>query len=147
DRALRLRVGHRLGGERGLAHAGLAREQHHPARTPDGGIDGRTQRADDQPPPDKHVCRHTPILARQARSVYIAGRPEHAVHAMPTIIVDDLDARMAEIAERGLEPTQRETYVNGVRKITYVDPDGNEMGFRRGPRLTGAGAASHPPAP
>ena len=66
DRALRLRVGHRLGGERGLAHAGLARKQHNPARTRDGGIDGRTQRAGNQPPPDKHVRRHTPILARQA---------------------------------------------------------------------------------
>jgi len=31
-------------------------------------------------------------------------------------------------AKRG-EPAQRETYPNGVRKITYVDPDGNEIGF------------------
>src|SRR2546430_11804141 len=26
------------------------------------GVDRRTQRADGQPPPDKHVCRHTPIM-------------------------------------------------------------------------------------
>ena len=63
------------------------------------------------------------------RSVYIVQRPEHAGHAMHTIIVDDLDGQVAGIAQRGLEPAQRETYPNGVRKITYVDPDGNEIGF------------------
>jgi predicted enzyme related to lactoylglutathione lyase len=63
------------------------------------------------------------------RSVYIVQRPEHAGHAMHTIIVDDLDTLLAEIAQRGLEPAQRETYGNGVRKTTYVDPDGNEIGF------------------
>src|SRR6266568_2105974 len=61
-RAARLRVRHRLGGERGLAHARLTREQDDPARAPGGGVDRRTQRADRQPPPDKHVPRHTPIL-------------------------------------------------------------------------------------
>ena len=49
--------------------------------------------------------------------------------ARQTIIVDDLDSRVAGIAQRGLEPAQRETYPNGVRKITYIDPDGNEIGF------------------
>jgi len=68
------------------------------------------------------------------RSVYIVQRPEHAGHAMHTIIVDDLDGRVAGIAQRGLEPAQRETYPNGVRKITYVDPDGNEIGFGGVPR-------------
>jgi hypothetical protein len=63
------------------------------------------------------------------RSVYIEQRPERAGHAMHTVIVDDLDARVAQIADRGLEPTNRETYSNGVRKIIYCDPDGNEIGF------------------
>ena len=63
------------------------------------------------------------------RLVYIVQRPEHAGHAMHTIIIDDLDTLVAEIAQRGLEPAQRETYGNGVRKITYADPDGNEIGF------------------
>ena len=63
------------------------------------------------------------------RSVYIVQLPEHAGHARHTIIVDDLDSRVAEIAQRGLEPAQQETYPNGTRKITYVDPDGNEIGF------------------
>jgi len=65
--------------------------------------------------------------------VYIVQQPEHAGHAMHTIIVDDLDALMAEIARRGLEPAKQETYSNGVRKTTYADPDGNEIGFGRVP--------------
>jgi predicted enzyme related to lactoylglutathione lyase len=63
------------------------------------------------------------------RSVFIVQRPEHAGHAMHTIIVDDLDTLVAEIAQRGLEPAKREKYSNGVRKTTYVDPDANEIGF------------------
>jgi catechol 2,3-dioxygenase-like lactoylglutathione lyase family enzyme len=46
-----------------------------------------------------------------------------------TIFVDDLDALAAEIASRGIEPAERETYSNGVRKATYRDADGNEIGF------------------
>ncbi len=68
------------------------------------------------------------------RSVYIVQRPEHAGHAMHTIIVDDLDAMMAGIAQRGLEPATRKTYLNGVRKTTYADPDGNQIGFGAVPR-------------
>jgi hypothetical protein len=34
---------------------------------------------------------------------------------------------------RGRHPTQQETYANGVRKITYRDPDGNEIGFGGAP--------------
>lgn len=68
------------------------------------------------------------------RSAYVVQRPEHAGHAMHTIIVDDLDALVAEIARRGLEPAHQETYSNGVRKFTYVDPEGNEVAFGAVPR-------------
>jgi hypothetical protein len=63
------------------------------------------------------------------RSIFIEHRPEHAGHALHTIIVDNLDALIAGITGRGLEPAKRETYSNGVRKVTYVDLDGNEIGF------------------
>ncbi|TCO50899.1 VOC family protein [Actinocrispum wychmicini] len=63
------------------------------------------------------------------RLVFVVQRPEHAGHAMHTVIVDDLDALVAEAAQRGLEPAKDETYGNGVRKTTFVDPDGNEIGF------------------
>jgi catechol 2,3-dioxygenase-like lactoylglutathione lyase family enzyme len=63
------------------------------------------------------------------RSVFIVQQPEHAGHAMHTIIVDDLDTVVAEIAQLGLEPAKRETYSDGVPKITSIDRDGNEIGF------------------
>ena len=64
------------------------------------------------------------------RFVYIVQDPSRAGHALVTAFEeDDLDARVAAIAERGLEPAERETYSNGVRKITYRDPEGNEVGF------------------
>ena len=52
---------------------------------------------------------------------------------MLTLFVDDFDARIAQIADRGLEPTKQEVYENGVRKTTYCDPDGNEIGFGGAP--------------
>jgi hypothetical protein len=53
---------------------------------------------------------------------------------MHTLFVADLDALGAQIAGRGLDPVEWETYANGVRKITYRDPDGNEIGFGGAPR-------------
>ncbi|MEV0730489.1 VOC family protein [Polymorphospora sp. NPDC050346] len=67
------------------------------------------------------------------RYVYIEQRPDHAGHAMHTLFVDDFDTRVAEIVGRGLEPAKRETYDNGVRKTTFHDPDGNEIGFGGAP--------------
>jgi hypothetical protein len=67
------------------------------------------------------------------RYVYIVQRPQHAGHAMHTLFVDDLDALVAQIADRGLDPVVRETYANGVRKTTYRDLDGNEIGFGGAP--------------
>jgi catechol 2,3-dioxygenase-like lactoylglutathione lyase family enzyme len=63
------------------------------------------------------------------RHVYIEEDPDRAGDALVTVMVDDLDGLVAEIGARGLEPAQRETYPNGVRKITYRDDDGNEVGF------------------
>jgi hypothetical protein len=63
------------------------------------------------------------------RYVYIVELPEHAGHAQLTLFVENLDALVAKIRERGLDSTTRESYPNGVRKITYRDPDGNEIGF------------------
>jgi catechol 2,3-dioxygenase-like lactoylglutathione lyase family enzyme len=67
------------------------------------------------------------------RSVYIVEAAERAGNGVVTLFVDDLDARVAEIAARGLEPDERETYANGVRKVVYRDPDGNEVGLGGAP--------------
>jgi Glyoxalase/Bleomycin resistance protein/Dioxygenase superfamily len=50
-----------------------------------------------------------------------------------TVFVDDLDERIERISARGIEPASRETYGNGVRKVIYRDPDGNEIGFGGAP--------------
>jgi hypothetical protein len=63
------------------------------------------------------------------RSLYIVEHPNGAGHSVVTIFLDDLDARVAAIAARGLDPDDRETYSGGVRKVLYRDPDGNELGF------------------
>ncbi len=68
------------------------------------------------------------------RYLYVVQMPERAGHAVHTLFVDNLDALVGQIAGRGLEPAQRETYSNGVRKITYRDADGNEIGFGGAPR-------------
>ena len=61
--------------------------------------------------------------------VFIEQRPERAGHARHLVFVDDLDALVARIAERGLTSTEQETYANGVRKVAYRDADGNEFGY------------------
>jgi catechol 2,3-dioxygenase-like lactoylglutathione lyase family enzyme len=70
------------------------------------------------------------------RYLYIVQveQPHHAGHALHTLFVDDLDDLVAQIADRGLDPSKREIYSNGVRKITYRDPDGNEIGLGGAPR-------------
>jgi catechol 2,3-dioxygenase-like lactoylglutathione lyase family enzyme len=67
------------------------------------------------------------------RYMYIVVRPADAGHAVHTVFVSDFDARIAQMAERGLRPAERETYANGVRKATFRDPDGNEIGFGGAP--------------
>lgn len=63
------------------------------------------------------------------RSVYVVEHADGAGSSVVTILLDDLDARLAAIAVRGLEPEEIETYPGGVRKAIYRDPDGNEVGF------------------
>ena len=65
----------------------------------------------------------------ESRSVYIQRRPDHAGHGLVTLFVDDLADRVDGISERGIEPELDETYDNGVRKVTYRDLEGNEVGF------------------
>jgi catechol 2,3-dioxygenase-like lactoylglutathione lyase family enzyme len=67
------------------------------------------------------------------RSVYVVEHAAGAGNSVVTVFLEDLDAQVAAIAARGLEPDERETYSNGVRKAVYRDPDGNEFGFGGAP--------------
>ena len=55
------------------------------------------------------------------RSVFDEERVEHAGHAMHTTFVHDLDSHVAQIALRGVDPVEHETYSNGARKVTLRD--------------------------
>ncbi|HEU5063849.1 MAG TPA: VOC family protein [Solirubrobacterales bacterium] len=63
------------------------------------------------------------------RFLFINEEAENPGGALHTVFVDDLDTLVAEIGSRGIEPAERETYSNGVRKAIYRDADGNEIGF------------------
>jgi catechol 2,3-dioxygenase-like lactoylglutathione lyase family enzyme len=67
------------------------------------------------------------------RFLYVELLPERAGHAMNTLFLDDLDGFVDAVSARGIAPVTRETYDNGVRKITYRDPDGNELGVGGAP--------------
>jgi catechol 2,3-dioxygenase-like lactoylglutathione lyase family enzyme len=75
-----------------------------------------------------HATEAVWTLAEE-RSVYIVEHPDGAGGSVVTLFVDDLDSQVAAIAARGLQPDEQETYGNGVRKVLYRDPDGNEVGF------------------
>jgi hypothetical protein len=63
------------------------------------------------------------------RYVYIVEEPNHAGHARLMLFVERLDRLVASIKERGLTPATKESYPNSVWKISYRDPDGNEISF------------------
>ena len=63
------------------------------------------------------------------RHLFTEVRPEHAGHARHLLFVDDIDALVGEIEQRGLTPAGRETYSNGVGKVSYEEPDGNRFEF------------------
>ena len=67
------------------------------------------------------------------RSLYIVEDAEHAGHARLMLFAGDLNLLVAEITARGIDPAKRETYSNGVRKVTFRDADGNEVGFGGAP--------------
>jgi catechol 2,3-dioxygenase-like lactoylglutathione lyase family enzyme len=63
------------------------------------------------------------------RYLFIEEDTEGVGGALHTVFVDDLDARVADIASRGIEPDERVTYPGKARKVIYRDADGNEIGF------------------
>jgi catechol 2,3-dioxygenase-like lactoylglutathione lyase family enzyme len=65
--------------------------------------------------------------------VYIVEDPERAGHGLLTLLVDDLDAQVAALAERGLATDPIHTMDNGVRTAEIRDPDGNLLKFGESP--------------
>jgi catechol 2,3-dioxygenase-like lactoylglutathione lyase family enzyme len=69
----------------------------------------------------------------EGRSLYVVEDAGRAGGALHTLFAHHLDALLAEIAARGIDPVDVETYSNGVRKAIYRDADGNEIGIAGAP--------------
>lgn len=67
------------------------------------------------------------------RWVFVVEEPDRAGGTLHTILVDDLEAKVAEISARGVKPDRRVTYGNGASKAIYRDADGNELSFGEAP--------------
>ena|ERR1700748_5695 len=63
------------------------------------------------------------------RYIYIKFLPEHAGHASSLTFLSDLDEFISQVQTRGLRPAKQEILSNGVRRVIFNDPDGNEVGF------------------
>ncbi len=63
------------------------------------------------------------------RCLFIVEDVEGAGRATHTIFLDDLDAHVADIATRGIEPDELVMYPRKARKAIYRDADGNEIAF------------------
>lgn len=65
------------------------------------------------------------------RWLYIIVDADRAGGAVQTVICGDLERLIDEIAARGITFEKEETPAEGVRKVMYIDPDGNEIGLGR----------------
>ena len=61
-------------------------------------------------------------------SIYVVTDPARAGGGTVTLAVSDLDARLADLAGRGIEPATVETFAAG-RKATVIDAEGNRVAF------------------
>ena len=65
--------------------------------------------------------------------IYLVRDAGRAGTAAVTLLVDDLDERVAAVAGRGLAAGQAETFANGVRKVAFSDPEGSTIAFAEVP--------------
>src|SRR5882762_4653697 len=63
------------------------------------------------------------------RYLFIVEDAERAGRAIHTVFVDDLDARVADVASRGIEPDERITYPGKARIFFYRQETAYEIGF------------------
>jgi hypothetical protein len=63
----------------------------------------------------------------ERRSVYVVEHADGAGHCVVTMFVDDLDAHVAAIAARGLEPDERITYPTAYARRSTASPMGTKL--------------------
>jgi hypothetical protein len=65
--------------------------------------------------------------------IYIIVDPKRAGGTIQTIMCDGLEELIEQISARGIDFSDEEIPGEGVRKVMYYDPDGNEIGLGRVP--------------
>lgn len=61
--------------------------------------------------------------------VYVVGDPDRAGKGLLTLLVDDVEAQVAELAQRGLATDAVDTIPGVVSTAEIRDPDGNRITF------------------
>jgi catechol 2,3-dioxygenase-like lactoylglutathione lyase family enzyme len=83
------------------------------------------ERLFDKPPDILVNEREVMWRVAEAAWLYVVVDPPRAGSALAAVSVPDLDAALAELAARGIEPVLIEEVGSGGRKATVHDPDGN----------------------
>jgi predicted enzyme related to lactoylglutathione lyase len=61
--------------------------------------------------------------------IYLIRDTERAGKALLTVLVEDLEAHVADLAERGIDTRGIDTVPGVVRRTTITDPEGNTLQF------------------
>ncbi|MEA2475555.1 MAG: hypothetical protein QOE06_3470 [Thermoleophilaceae bacterium] len=59
--------------------------------------------------------------------IYVVDDPPRAGTGLLTLLVDDLERYVAELADRGIDAGEIETVPGVVRRAVIADPDGNRI--------------------
>lgn len=84
-------------------------------------------------PADEIVGTEALWEIRDPAWVYVDEHPDRAGGAMLTVEVDDLDEVLKRLTEHRIAHEPVETYADGVRHVTVVDPDGNRLSLAAPP--------------
>ena len=77
-------------------------------------------------PPDVIVTEHESMWqVAETGWIYVVGDPNRAGKCLLTLFVDDLEDHVAELGQRGLEPSAIDTVPGLYRKAVMTDPEGN----------------------
>jgi catechol 2,3-dioxygenase-like lactoylglutathione lyase family enzyme len=61
--------------------------------------------------------------------LYVVEDPEAGGQGRFTVLVDDLEAEIAGLAQRGIDAGAIETLGSGARRVELRDPEGNRIAF------------------
>ena len=64
--------------------------------------------------------------------IYVVVDPDRAGNGLLTLLVDDLEAHVAALADRGIVTGPIETIPGVVSKAVIADPEGNRITFGQG---------------